>query len=242
MTTTAFATAQIEPWGDQAIMVRLGRQIEPAISASVQALTAAVRQAAPAWLVDCVPSYCAVLIQFDPRTAAPADVDSFVRDRLAAAAAAGAAAPEFERPSRLVEIPVCYQPDFGPDLVDVAASCQLSVDEVIQRHAAPEYRVYMLGFRPGFPFLGTVDQRIAVPRLSTPRANVVAGSVGIAGQQTGIYPNAGPGGWRIIGRTPWRLFDASAPQPFRLTAGDGVRFVPIDGAEFARWQDSPHAH
>jgi KipI family sensor histidine kinase inhibitor len=240
--TTAFATAQIEPWGDQAIMVRLGRQIDPATSAGVHALTAAVRQAAPAWLVDCVPSYCAVLIQFDPDAAASADVDSFVRDRLAAAAAGGATAIEFERPSRLVEIPICYQPDFGPDLADVAASCRMSVDELIQRHAAPEYRVYMLGFRPGFPFLGTVDRRIAVPRLPTPRANVVTGSVGIAGRQTGIYPNAGPGGWRIIGRTPWRLFDAIAPQPFRLAAGDGVRFVPIDGDEFARWQDSPRAH
>jgi allophanate hydrolase subunit 1 len=107
--TTAFATAQLEPWGDQAIMVRLGRQIDPATSAGVHALTAVVRQAAPAWLVDCVPSYCAVLIQFDPVAAASADVDSFVRDRLAASAAAGATAIEFERPSRLMEIPICYR-------------------------------------------------------------------------------------------------------------------------------------
>ena len=131
-------------------------------------------------------------------------------------------------------IPIWYGGDAGPDLVDVAQQADLTPAETARLHASVTYRVYMLGFSPGFPYLGTVPDRLAVPRLPTPRRQVAAGSVGIAGTQTGIYPQASPGGWHLIGRTPVRLFNLSRPQPFLLAPGDLVRFVSIDEEEFAK--------
>jgi inhibitor of KinA len=132
------------------------------------------------------------------------------------------------------DIPVCYAPEYALDLDAVSRASECAPDEVVSRHAGVEYRVYMLGFLPGFPYLGLVDERIAVARRSTPRPYVPAGSVGIAGRQTGIYPIESPGGWQIIGRTPLRLFDPEAGTPPLLRPGDRVRFVPIDAARFAR--------
>jgi KipI family sensor histidine kinase inhibitor len=246
-TTTAAATASmnggatVEPCGDQAFLVRLGTQIDPSVNARAQDLAARVRADAPPWLIDCVPSYAAVLIQFDLTATDPATVLSFVRRQLAALDDSARASPNHARADRHLEIPVCYAPAFAPDLGDVAAARGMSVDEVAKRHATVEYQVYLLGFRPGFPFLGPVDETIATARLATPRARVPAGAVGIAGRQTGIYPNAGPGGWRIIGRTPWRLFDPTAAPPFRVAAGDRVRFFPIDAPTFARLQENDDA-
>lgn len=222
--------------GDQALSVRFGARLDPRLNARAHALAARVRAAAPAWLVDCVPSYASVLIIFDAGAVESDAVEVFVRAQLAAAGADPDPDPET---GRLLEVPVCYAPTLAPDLIDVAAARGLSVDELARRHAAVRYRVYTLGFQPGFPFMGSVDPSIAVARLDTPRPRVPAGSVGIAGRQTGIYPSAGPGGWRLIGRTPWRLFDATATQPFRLAAGDLVRFVPIDGDDFQRLREGP---
>jgi inhibitor of KinA len=132
-----------------------------------------------------------------------------------------------------VEIPVCYGGEFGPDLAEVARLCALSEEEVIARHAAASYRVYMIGFSPGFAYLGGLDAAIAAPRRATPRTLVPAGSVGIAGLQTGIYPLATPGGWQIIGQTPKRLFLPEREAPCLLSPGDTLRFVPI-GAEAFR--------
>ena len=129
---------------------------------------------------------------------------------------------------------MCYGGDLGPDLPSVAAFARLSPDEVVGAHAALDYRVFMLGFVPGFAYMGTLDSRIAAPRHPTPRLRVPAGSVGIAGQQTGIYPMETPGGWQLVGRTPIRPFDLSRPVPFLFKAGDRVRFVPIARAEFER--------
>ena len=225
----------VEACGDQAIVVRFGTRIDPEVNARAQAVAACVRAASPPWLIDCVPSYAAVLIVFDPLAvdAADVDVETFARQQATAATAANAEPTA----GRLVEVPVCYAPEMAPDLADVAQARGLSAGEVVRRHAGPIYRVYALGFRPGFPFMGTVDEAIAIPRLATPRARVSAGAVGIAGQQTGIYPGAGPGGWRLVGRTPWRLFDPAAPAPFRLAAGDRVRFVPIDADDFHRLRE-----
>ena len=128
----------------------------------------------------------------------------------------------------IVTIPVCYGGQFGPDLDDVAAHTGLAPREVIALHSEPLYLVYMIGFTLGFPYLGGMDPRIATPRLTTPRTVVPAGSVGIAGNQTGVYPSASPGGWRLIGRTPLRLADPSADPPCLLRAGNRIRFVPID--------------
>lgn len=133
---------------------------------------------------------------------------------------------------RFVEIPVCYDGEFGPDLADVARHTGLSVEEVIARHSAVEYRVHCLGFAPGFPYLGGLPPELATPRRATPRQGVPAGSVAIGGAQTGIYPQSSPGGWNVIGRTPLRLFDADREPPALLKAGDRVRFRPITRGEF----------
>jgi KipI family sensor histidine kinase inhibitor len=129
-------------------------------------------------------------------------------------------------------IPVCYGGTFGEDIEDVAAYAGLSIDEVIRRHSAAEYRIYMLGFLPGFAYLGGLDPSIAVPRLETPRIKIPAGAVGIGGSQTGIYPMDSPGGWRFIGRTPVRPYDAGRDPPILYRAGDHIRFVPIDEAAY----------
>ena len=134
----------------------------------------------------------------------------------------------------LVELPVLYGGFCGPDLSFVAQHAGMTEQQIIDIHSAADYLIYMLGFTPGFPYLGGMDARIAVPRLSSPRVKIPAGSVGIAGEQTGVYPIASPGGWQIIGRTPLKLFDPGREQPFLLSAGQTVRFVPIDEAEYRR--------
>jgi inhibitor of KinA len=136
----------------------------------------------------------------------------------------------------MVEIPVCYGGAFGPDLAFVAQHAQLTPDEVVARHSAPNYLVHMIGFTPGFPYLGGLDERLATPRLASPRAQVPAGTVGIAGAQTGIYSVPTPGGWQLIGRTPLQLFNPAWDAPSLLRAGQHLRFVPISAAEYARLQ------
>ena len=144
-----------------------------------------------------------------------------------------AAAPETTHaPARTVTIPVCYEADLGPDLADVAALDSISVDDVIRLHTSATYLVYFLGFSPGFAYLGGLDEKLRTPRLATPRKHVVAGSVGIAGEQTGVYPIDSAGGWRLLGRTPLRMFDPIADPPSRLQPGDHVRFTAISRSEF----------
>ena len=133
---------------------------------------------------------------------------------------------------RIVEIPVCYENEFAPDILDVATHNNISVEEVIGYHCKPEYLVYFLGFSPGFPYLGGMQKEISIPRLKTPRIKVPAGSVAIGGDQTGIYPVSSPGGWRIIGRTPEKLFLQGNTPPTLLKMGDYVKFVPITRDEF----------
>lgn len=133
---------------------------------------------------------------------------------------------------RLITIPVCYDTSLALDIIELAAQKNISVQELIHLHTQKKYRVYMIGFLPGFAYMGKVDERIAAPRKSTPRTNIIAGSVGIAGEQTGIYPLDSPGGWNIIGRTPLKMFDATKEQPTFLQAGDEVEFVSISLEEF----------
>ena len=142
------------------------------------------------------------------------------------------------RSARVVRVPVCYGGAHGPDLEFVAAHAGLTTDEVVALHSAVAYLVYMLGFTPGFAYLGGMTERIAAPRLDSPRTRIPAGSVGIAGAQTGIYPIESPGGWRLIGRTPLRLFDPRSERPFLLAAGDRARFVPVSGDA---WRDVERA-
>lgn len=172
------------------------------------------------------PAYSSVLVSFDPLKTSPAEFEAYVRDLV------GRIDSVQVPQSRAIEIPVCYESEFAPDLADVAAQNHLSIEEVIRLHSVAEYLVYFLGFSPGFPYLGDLPTQLATPRLSTPRVRVAAGSVAIGGNQTGIYPVASPGGWRIIGKTPLRLFQAESSSPTLLQMGDFVRFRRITKEEF----------
>ena len=219
---------RLTPIGDAAITVEFGSEIDPQINGRVVTFAETIARQSWKGILDVVPTYRSVTVHFDPL-----QVDSAtLTDRLTS----------LPRPSQgdttaegtLHEIPVCYGGEWGPDLNDVASFAGLSPDEAIALHASTCYRVYMLGFSPGFPYLGLVPKRLAMPRLSTPRTKVPGGSVGIADGQTGIYPSATPGGWRLIGRTPLPLYRKANPTPFRLKPGDRVQFRPIDRDAFGR--------
>jgi KipI family sensor histidine kinase inhibitor len=209
--------------GDSAVILELENRIDAETNAQAIALAGAIAAARIGGVRDVVPTYRSVAVYFDPlRTDYAALTDLLERQAQAVAAARATTRREGRRP--LVRIPVKYGGDDGPDLADVAAFAKLSEAEVIARHAGRVYRVFMMGFLPGFPYLGTVDAAIAAPRRATPRLRVPAGSVGIAGSQTGIYPLETPGGWQVIGRTSVKLFDLSRPDPFLLEPGDAVEF------------------
>ncbi len=203
-----------------------GQQVRPTARGR---LTADERAA----VLDIVPGYASLLLIFDPARLSPVRARALVQMALATASGgeAIAAAVPTSVP-RTIEIPVLYHPDVAPDLVALAQDKGLSIDELVARHSQPLYRCHALGFRPGFPFLAGLMPELFTPRLATPRLSVAEGSVGIAGRQTGVYPSQGPGGWRLVGRTPLRLFDPTAAEPFLVHPGDRVRFVPIDRRQF----------
>lgn len=227
----------LEPLGDQALLLRWGDTVDEATSARVHAAAARLRALAAAWLVDCVPAYASLAVFFDGARIDARDPLAHVARIVSATLDDDAHAPPSTDGPRVIDIPVCYGGDHGPDLDDVARACGLAPAQVIERHARPHYLVAMLGFSPGFPYLLGLDATLAVPRLATPRVRVPAGSVGIGGGQTGVYPHAGPGGWRLIGRTPLVLFDARRDPPATVLPGDRVRFVPVDAARFASMQE-----
>jgi inhibitor of KinA len=223
------------PLGDAALMVELGREIDPAVSDRVIAYAEAIHARRWDGVLDVVPTYCSVTIHVDPLVL---DVGTLM-DRLRQISPADSA--QKKSSGRHHRIPVLYGGEFGPDLEDVAAFANLPVAEAIRLHASILYRVYMIGFSPGFPYLGSVPAPLAMPRLATPRTTVPAGSVGIAGSQTGIYPTATPGGWRIIGRTPRQLYRPNNATPFLLSPGDFVQFQPVDPREYDRLCREKHA-
>ena len=212
------------PHGDRAVDVVYENSISVDINSRVTALFDAVITNRPDGIVGCVPAYRTLTVEYDPMRITYGQVCLFLRGILDAA-------PNM-KDGRLVEIPVLCGGEYGPDLEAVAKHAGLSAEEIIKRHSAPEYHVYMIGFMPGFPYLGGMDPLIACPRKQTPRLRVEGGSVGIAGMQTGIYPEASPGGWNIIGRTPIKLFDETTLS--LLSAGDKVRFVPISAEDFEK--------
>jgi len=223
--STAF---RIVPAGDSVLVVEFEERIDPVVNAKTIACAEAIQTAAIAGVRDVVPTYRSVAVYFDPlRTDTDALLERIARD-------AEAAVPAARAEQAPIRIPVCYGGDFGPDLARVASFANLAEDDVIRLHSAATYRVFMLGFVPGFAYLGLVDQRIAMPRHATPRVRVPQGSVGIAGVQTGIYPAETPGGWQLIGRTPVKPFDASRAEPFLMKAGDAVQFYAIDRAAYDR--------
>ena len=219
---------RIVPAGESVLIIEFEERIDPLVNATTIACAQSIQAAAVAGVRDVVPTYRSVAVYFDPlRT----DTDALLERITHEAETAGPGALVAGEPLR---IPVCYGGDLGPDLPQVAAFAKLSADEVVQRHASATYRVFMLGFVPGFAYLGMVDPEIAMPRRATPRVRVPAGSVGIAGVQTGIYPAETPGGWQLIGQTPMRPFDPRRDDPFLMKAGDAVQFYAIERAEFDR--------
>ncbi len=213
---------QIVPLGDAALLVQFGNQVDLAVNRQVHALAARLRDDQPPGVIETVPSYASLLVHYDPLRLTFGEVAQWVSadvQRVEAAATSTA---------RRIEIPVRYGGEDGPDLAAVAQQHHLSPRDAATMHASREYTVYMMGFTPGFAYMGMLDESLDTPRLPSPRLHVPAGSVAIADRQTGVYPINSPGGWRLIGRTSLPLFDLQAEQPFLLSPGDTVRFV-IEG-------------
>jgi KipI family sensor histidine kinase inhibitor len=217
--------------GDRGLLVELGRGIDPAVNRRVQALQRRLAREAIDGLIETVPAYATLLVVYDPLKATPEALKRHIANLCDLATA------EDAEDTEILEIPVVYGGDAGPDLEPVAAGHGLSPAEVVRLHSGAVYRVYMIGFTPGFPYMGKLPEALDTPRRATPRTRIPKGSVAIAQRQTGIYPVVSPGGWQIIGRTPLELFDARQANPSLLAMGDQVRFVPIDAAEVDRWPD-----
>jgi inhibitor of KinA len=231
----------VQPLGDRALVIRLpggDKQNDWRIMAGI---AESVRAARREWVVDVVAAYETVTIIYDPmRLVGPFPEQRLPYERAAAEVLqilAGESAPPAAE-SRLIDIPVCYGGIYGPDLRESAARSELSEERFIECHASGRYIVTMIGFMPGFPYLTGLPPQLAQPRKASPRSRVPAGSVGIAGSQTGIYPLESPGGWQLIGRTPIRLFDYRRESPSLLQAGDRIRFVPIDAKQMADLEGS----
>lgn len=219
----------ISPVGDRAISIDFGQVIDPTINRHIRQTIERIKELQLEGIIELVPTYCALLVEYDAMLYSYSGICNIIEPTLEE----GMTNTTNELVT-VVEVPTVYGGEFGPDLSFVASHNHLSEDEVISIHSGTDYLVYMLGFIPGFTYLGGMDSRIATPRLSSPRTLIPAGSVGIAGEQTGTYPSDSPGGWQIIGRTPVTMYDISKAQAALLKAGDYVRYVPIDESEFHR--------
>ena len=220
--------------GDSGWLIELPERIDPNVNARAIQIATAVKDAGLP-VTDIVVAYRSVMVYVDPLSDQAGAVEPALRD------IAAAAPPQAVVSGPLVDVPVCYDGPFGPDLGDVAAFGKCSVDDVIALHLALEYRVYVVGFVPGFAYMASVDPRIAAPRRSSPRLRVPAGSVAVAAGQTGIYPAETPGGWSLIGRSPLRPYDPDRPEPFLFHPGDRVKFRRISEVEYrasTQWGDA----
>lgn len=212
--------------GENALMLYLGEETSPEVSTRVQSAALAVESALGADLVDLVPSYASLLVIYDPMTSDHLSVAQRIHhclDKMETTAAVE---------GKEIVLPVYYHPEAGEDLEALAERAAMSVDEVIALHSSCEYRVYAIGFAPGFAYLGQVDERIAAPRLATPRQRVPRGAVAIADRQTAVYPAESPGGWNLIGRCPLRMFDPAATPTMPVAVGDRVRFEAVEREHF----------
>lgn len=219
----------ISPVGDCAISIDFGQVIDPKINRQIRQVIEQIKVLQLDGIIELVPTYCALLVEYDAMLYSYSDICNIIEPTLEEGMT-----DTTNELLTVVEVPTVYGGDFGPDLSFVASHNHLSEDEVVSIHSGTDYLVYMLGFIPGFTYLGGMDPRIATPRLSSPRTLIPAGSVGIAGEQTGTYPSDSPGGWQIIGCTPVTMYDMSKKQAALLRAGDYVRYVPIDDTEFYR--------
>lgn len=210
---------KIIPLGDSALLVQLGDEIDITINQRIHALLALIDASPRMGVIETVPAYSTLLIHYDPLILTNAEIHNWVREKLDTIEDVSLRKP------RQIEVPVQYGGEYGVDLQFVADYHRLEVEDVIRIHSGQTYTVYMMGFTPGFPYMGKLNDAIVTPRLEAPRTRVLAGTVAIAGSQTGIYPIDSPGGWRLIGYTALRLFDPDAASPFLFSPGDEVRFI-----------------
>ena len=209
----------IVPLGDSAVLVQLGDEIDPAVNQRVHTLSNLITVSAIPGIVETVPAYATLLVHYDCLVLSFTQTKNLLREKLAQIQ------ENESRQPRRVEVPVRYGGELGPDLEAVVAHLGLRVEDVIRIHSEKLYTVYMMGFTPGYPYMGKLDDTLILPRLETPRTHVPAGTVAIAGSQTGIYSIESPGGWNLIGWTPLKLFDPTSDSPFLFAPGDEVKFV-----------------
>ena len=214
--------------GDSSILLQFGNTIDPAINRKIAATVQLMREQHINGVTDVIPAFCSLLINYDPRVISYEQIKRRMEALVKIDVTAG------DTRKRVFEIPVCYGGEYGPDIQNIADHAGMSVEEVIQIHTSRDYLIYMLGFLPGFTYLGGLDERIHTPRLADPRIRIPAGSVGIGGSQTGIYPMDSPGGWQLMGMTPVKTYDPDREVPILVEAGDYIRFVAIDEDEFHR--------
>ncbi len=217
--------------GDTGVSVEFAKIIDPDINRRVRRLYKRLKTGAHPGIIDLGPAYCSLFIRYDPFICSLEKLLCIIEDNLEAPGGA------VEDTPRIIEVPVCYGGEFGPDTGEVAGFHSLGAPQVAALHAAPLYRVYMIGFILGFPYLGGLDERLKTPRKKSPGPIVAPGSVGVADRQSGIYPVASPAGWWIIGRTPLKVFDLQRKRPFLFEAGDAVRFRQITREEFESYND-----
>lgn len=235
---------RIFPLGESAVTVDFGNEISAELNGGVLSLAKYFEENPFAGLIETVPAYSSLTVFFDVfqirrNNANVETAFDWVKTKIEIALLKTSENLPVE--SRLVEIPVCFEPEFAPDLESLATRNNLSAEEIVRIFLSQTHRVYMLGFLPGFAYMGEVDERIAMERKTNPRLKIPAGSIGIAGKQTGIYSLESPGGWQIVGRTPLRMFDSQKEPPALLQAGDQVQFYPIDKPAFAHRQQNQFA-
>ena len=214
--------------GDSSLLIEFGKEISPEINRKISATVQMMREQHIEGVVDVIPAFCSLLINYDPRVITYGEISHRMQDLLKLEIKAG------EQRKKIYEIPVCYGGEYGPDIANIAQHAGLTEEEVIKLHSSRDYLIYMLGFLPGFCYLGGLDERLHTPRLANPRIKINAGSVGIGGSQTGIYPLDSPGGWQLMGMTPVKTYDPEREVPILVEAGDYIRFVPVDEAEYHR--------
>lgn len=214
--------------GDCAVCVEFGNKISPDINTKIRAFKIAVEKSGIEGIVETVPTYRSLLVHYKPEVIGFKELTEKCEELM------GSISNIQIPPPTVIEIPVLYGGEMGPDIETVAAHNGKTVEEVIKIHTSEEYLIYMLGFIAGFPYLGGMSKEIATPRLKSPRVKIDGGSVGITGEQTGVYPVDSPGGWQLIGRTPLKLYDADREKPVLLEAGQYIKFRSIDAAEYAK--------
>lgn len=214
--------------GDSSLLIQFGNEISPEINQRIKATVQLMREQHIEGVLDVIPAFCSLLINYDPRVISYSEITKRMRKLLKVETKAG-----YEK-KKVFEIPVCYGGKYGPDLAYIAEHAGMTEEEVIALHSSKDYLIYMLGFLPGFCYLGGLDERLHTPRLATPRIKIDAGSVGIGGSQTGIYPMDSPGGWQLMGMTPVKTYDPEREVPILVEAGDYIRFVPVDEEEYLR--------